>query len=34
MTTIIALKNKDGIILASDSQATSSKLKTSIKKNF
>jgi 20S proteasome alpha/beta subunit len=34
MTTVISLKSKDGIILASDSQGTSSKVKTTIKKVF
>lgn len=34
MTTVIAIKAKDGIILASDSQGTSVKVKTSIKKVF
>ena len=34
MTTVIAIKSKDGIILASDSQGTSSKVKTTIKKVF
>jgi 20S proteasome alpha/beta subunit len=34
MTTVIAIKAKDGIILASDSQGTSAKVKTTIKKVF
>lgn len=34
MTTVISIKSKDGIILASDSQDTSSKVKTAIKKVF
>lgn len=34
MTTVISIKSKDGIILASDSQGTSSKIKTNIKKVF
>ena len=34
MTTVISIKSKDGIILASDSQGTSSKVKTTIKKVF
>lgn len=34
MTTVLAIKSKDGIILASDSQGTSSKIKTSVKKIF
>ncbi len=34
MTTVISIKAKDGIILASDSQGTSAKVKTSIKKVF
>lgn len=34
MTTVIAIKSKDGIILASDNQGTSSKIKTAIKKVF
>lgn len=32
MTTVISIKSKDGIILACDSQSTSSKVKTTIKK--
>jgi len=32
MTTVISIKSKDGIILASDSQGTLSKIKTTIKK--
>jgi 20S proteasome alpha/beta subunit len=34
MTTVLSIKSKDGIILASDSQGTSSKIKTPIKKIF
>jgi 20S proteasome alpha/beta subunit len=34
MTTVISIKSKDAIILASDSQGTSSKVKTTIKKLF
>ncbi len=34
MTTVISIKSKDGIVLASDSQGTSSKVKTTIKKVF
>ena len=34
MTTILSIKSKDGIILASDSQGTASKIKLSIKKIF
>lgn len=34
MTTVISVKAKDGIILASDSQGTSAKVKTTIKKVF
>ncbi len=34
MTTVISIKAKDGIILASDSQGTSVKVKTTIKKVF
>ena len=34
MTTVISIKSKDGIILASDSQGTTSKVKTTIKKIF
>lgn len=34
MTTVISIKFKDGIILASDSQGTTSKVKTTIKKVF
>ena len=34
MTTVISIKSKDGIILASDSQGTLSKIKTTIKKVF
>jgi 20S proteasome alpha/beta subunit len=34
MTTVISVKAKDGIILASDSQGTSVKVKTTIKKVF
>lgn len=34
MTTVISIKAKDGIILASDSQGTSLKVKTTIKKVF
>ena len=34
MTTVLAIKSKDGIILASDSQGTASKIKTTIKKLY
>ena len=34
MTTVLAIMSKDGIILASDTQGTSSKIKTTIKKVF
>ncbi|HSA75116.1 MAG TPA: hypothetical protein VLE21_02900 [Candidatus Nitrosocosmicus sp.] len=34
MTTVLSIKSKDGIILASDSQGTSSKIKTPVKKVF
>ena len=34
MTTVISIRSKDGIILASDSQGTSSKVKTTIKKVY
>ena len=34
MTTVISIKSKDGVILASDSQGTLSKMKTNIKKVF
>lgn len=34
MTTVLSIKSKDGIILASDSQGTSSKIKTTNKKLF
>lgn len=34
MTTVLSIKSKDGIILASDSQGTSLKIKTTIKKIF
>ena len=34
MTTVLSIKSKDGVILASDSQGTSSKIKTTIKKVF
>lgn len=34
MTTVISIKSKDGIIIASDSQGTSSKIKTNIKKVY
>ncbi len=34
MTTVLSIKSKDGIIIASDSQGTSSKIKTTTKKVF
>ncbi|CAN5891204.1 hypothetical protein BH23THE1_BH23THE1_25220 [soil metagenome] len=34
MTTVLSIKSKDGIILASDSQGTASKIKFTIKKVF
>ena len=34
MTTVLSIKSKDGVILASDSQGTSSKIKTPVKKVF
>src|ERR671910_403725 len=34
MTTVVCIKSNDGIVLASDSQGTSSKIKTTTKKLF
>ncbi|HKR74272.1 MAG TPA: hypothetical protein VJR94_09190, partial [Candidatus Nitrosocosmicus sp.] len=34
MTTVLAIMSKDGIILASDTQGTSSKIKTTLKKIY